>query len=395
VTASHSPALLGLPPLLRDEPALTTALGSTSARLAITEVARPISIAALSHLSQRAPLIVACPTGTDAARLHDDLVQFLGRDDCLLFPAWETLPFERVSPAVETMGRRMEVLWRLTTASNRPKIIVAGIRALLQRLGPGARTTRPIHIVAGGQVDAEKLTAQLVDCGYRREELVEHRGEFARRGAIIDIFPSTADSPIRIDLWGDDVDRLTQFSVNDQRSTDDLSEVHIFPAREITPDDDVRARAARLVATESWGREHWERLAEGAHFDGMESWLPWLTDDDLLLTDLADDRAKVVLVEPRRMRDRAQDLLAEEADLAKALAGTWARDPNLQFPHLHADPDRLLASTGSFWTIDATPEGPETPFVESTGWGPIVGDGAGHVSRIRELLRDAPTSTHA
>jgi transcription-repair coupling factor (superfamily II helicase) len=121
VTASHSPALLGLPPLLRDEPALTTALGSTSARLAITEVARPISIAALSHLSERAPLIVACPTGTDAARLHDDLVQFLGRDDCLLFPAWETLPFERVSPAVETMGRRMEVLWRLTTASDRPK----------------------------------------------------------------------------------------------------------------------------------------------------------------------------------------------------------------------------------------------------------------------------------
>ena len=381
-------ALHGLPPLLRDEPALTAALGSTSARIAITEVARPISIAALSHLSERAPLIVACPTGTDAARLHDDLVQFLGRGDCLLFPAWETLPFERVSPAVETMGRRMEVLWRLTAASERPKIIIAGIRALLQRLGPGARTTQPIHIAAGGQVDADELTQQLVNCGYRREELVEHRGEFAQRGAIIDIFPSTADSPIRIDLWGDDVDRLTQFSVNDQRSTDDLREALIFPAREITPDDDVRARAASLVATESWGREHWERLAEGAHFDGMESWLPWLTDEDLLLTDLADDRAKVVLVEPRRMRDRAHDLLAEEADLARALAGTWARDPDLQFPHLHAEPDRLLASSGSFWTIDATPESPKTPFVESTGWGPIVGDGAGHVSRIRELLSD-------
>ncbi len=384
--STRQASLHDLPPLLRDERALTEALGSTSARLAITEVARPISIAALSHLSERSPLIVACPTGTDAARLHDDIIQFLGRENCLLFPAWETLPFERVSPAVETMGRRTEVLWRLTSADNRPKVIIAGIRALLQRLGPGARNIEPIHVTAGGQIDADELARQLTEAGYRREELVEHRGEFARRGAIIDIYPSTADAPIRIDLWGDDVDRLTQFSVNDQRSTADLDEVYVFPAREVTPDDAVRQRAAGLVATEPWGREHWERLAEGAHFDGMESWLPWLTDDDLLLTDLADDRAKVVLIEPRRMRDRAQDLLAEEADLAAALAGTWARDPELQFPHLHADPDRLLASTGSFWTIDATPDGPDTPFVESTGWGPIVGDGAGHVARIRELL---------
>ena len=205
-------ALRDLPPLLRDEPALTVALGTPSARLAITEVARPISIAALAHLSDRSPLIVACPTGTDAARLHDDLVHFLGRDECLLFPAWETLPFERVSPAVETMGRRMEVLWRLTSTDHQPRVIVAGVRALLQRLGPGARTISAIHVSAGGRIDADALTEQLSISGYRREELVEHRGEFARRGAIIDIFPSTADAPIRIDLWGDDVDRLTQFS---------------------------------------------------------------------------------------------------------------------------------------------------------------------------------------
>ncbi|MED5329080.1 MAG: transcription-repair coupling factor, partial [Actinomycetota bacterium] len=235
-----APALQDLPPLLRDEPALTMALGTPSARLAITEVARPISIAALAHLSDRTPLIVACPTGTDAARLHDDLVHFLGRNECLLFPAWETLPFERVSPAVETMGRRMEVLWRLTSANHQPRVIVAGVRALLQRLGPGARAISAIHVSAGRRIDADALTEQLSISGYRREELVEHRGEFARRGAIIDIFPSTADAPIRIDLWGDDVDRLTQFSVNDQRSTENLDEVRIFPAREVTPDERVR-----------------------------------------------------------------------------------------------------------------------------------------------------------
>ena len=372
--------------LLRAEPALMRAIGDPDARLAVAEVARPIGIAALAGLSDRHPLLVACPTGSDAGRLYDDLCQFLNPDDVMLFPAWETLPFERVSPAVETMGRRLEVLWRLTGDTARPKVIIAGVRALLQRLGPGAEDVQPIIIERGATIDPDELAERLVACGYRREELVEHRGEFARRGAIVDVYPSTADHPIRIDLWGDEVDRLTAFGVNDQRSTHDLDRVTIFPARELTPDASVRQRAASLVGSEPWGREHWERLAEGLHFDGMESWLPWLTDRDLLLTDLIGERARVVLVEPRRMRDRADDLLAEEDDLARALAGTWARDPDLEFPRLHAPTATLLDNTRSLWTIDSTPEGPDTPMVQSSGWGPVIGDGDGHITRLRELL---------
>ncbi len=372
--------------LLRNEPALTRAIGDPDARLAIAEVARPVGLAALAKLSDRRPMLVACPTGTDAARLHDDLIQFLPSDQVLLFPAWETLPFERVSPAVETMGRRLEVLWRVSNDATTPLVIVAGVRALLQRLGPGADQVQPIVIEHKGVVDPDALCAQLVAAGYRREELVEHRGEFARRGAIVDVYPSTADHPVRIDLWGDEIDRLTAFGINDQRSTHDLERVTIFPARELTPDPVVRERAASLVASEPWGREQWERLAEGTHFDGMESWLPWLTDRDLLLTDLIGDRARVVLVEPRRMRDRANDLLAEEDDLARALASTWARNPDQAFPRLHASTETLLDTTRSLWTIDSTPEHPDTPMVQSSGWGPIVGDGRGHVDRIRQLL---------
>ena len=132
------------------------------------------------------------------------------------------------------------------------------------------------------------------------------------------MFPSTADAPIRIDLWGDEVDRLTRFGVNDQRSTDDLDEVMIFPARELMPSDDVRARAARLVATEPWGREQWERLAEGVHFDGMESWLPWLVDRRP-----AAHRRAARHCQGRCSSSRAGcatapiDLIAEEDDLAR------------------------------------------------------------------------------
>jgi transcription-repair coupling factor (superfamily II helicase) len=378
--------LADLPALLRDEPGLTRALGEPDARLAIVEVARSISIAALSHLSSASPLVVACPTGSMAGQLADDLAQYVGRDDVVLYPAWETLPFERVSPAVETMGRRLELLWRLRDPARSPRIVVAGVRALLQRLGPGATSVEPIVIRPNDVVDPDDLAARLVEFGYRREELVEHRGEFARRGAIVDVYPSTADAPIRIDLWGDEVDRLTTFAVNDQRSVADLTEALVFPARELVPDDAVRRRAAELVGAEPWGREHWERLAEGAHFDGMESWVPWLADSNTLLTDVLPARAKVVLVEPRRMRDRAADLLAEEADLARALASTWARDPSKEFPRLHADADSLLAGSRAVWTIDSSPESPTTPLVEATGWGPIGGDGSGLSDRLVDLI---------
>ena len=379
-------ALGELPPLLRDEPGLTRALGEPDARLAVVEVARPISIAALSTLSSRRPLVVSCPTGTMAGQLADDLAQFLPPGEVVHFPGWETLPFERVSPSVETMGQRLDILWRLRDPERCPAIIVAGVRALMQKLGPGATAIEPIIVRRGNEVDPDALGRRLVEFGYRREELVEHRGEFARRGAIVDVFPSTADAPIRIDLWGDEVDRLTRFGVNDQRSTDDLDEVHVFPARELMPTEDVRERAAELVATEPWGREQWERLAEGAHFDGMESWLPWLVDDAQLLTDVLPDAAKVVLVEPRRIRDRALDLIAEEDDLARTLASTWARDPDKSFPRLHADPDTLLDTAGSFWSIDSTPESPDTPLVEASGWGPVAGDGSGLTDRLIDLI---------
>ena len=377
-----------LPPFLRDEPALTQALGKPNAIIAVPEAARPIAIAALSHLSARRPLVIACPTGTAAGQLFDDLQQFVAEGEVMLFPAWETLPFERVSPSVETMGRRLEVLWRLRDQQRCPAIIVASVRSLLQRLGPGAVDISPVLVHPGDVIDPDELLQTLVAGGYRREEIVEHRGEIARRGAIIDVFPSTAEVPIRIDLWGDEVDRLTTISVNDQRSTGDLEEAIIFPARELLPSETVRARATELIAAEPWGREQWERLAEGTHFDGMESWLPWLTDTDQLLTDVLPAAGKVLLIEPRRMRDRAQDLLAEEDDLARALASTWGRDPDVEFPRLHAEPDKLLGSAISAWMLTVSPETPDSPMVNASGWGPVVGDGEGLTRRLTELLAD-------
>ena len=175
----------------------------------------------------------------------------------------------------------------------------------------------------GEQVAVDELVATLVAAGYRREPMVEHRGELAVRGGIVDVFPSTADGPVRIDLWGDEVDRLTRFDVGDQRSVEDLAAVEMFGCRELVLDEVMRKRAADLVGVEPWGRQQWERLADGQVFDGMESWLPWLVEGEELVCDLFGEGTLVVLVEPRRLRDRAGELLEEESALAEALASTW------------------------------------------------------------------------
>jgi transcription-repair coupling factor (superfamily II helicase) len=385
--------LSDLPAALRDEPALAQVLGRSSATLAVPEAARALVTAGLSRLTKRRPLVLAVPTSTEAERVAHDLAAFLGDEAVELFPAWETLPFERVSPGVETMGRRLRVLWRLHEPERAPAVVVASVRALVQRLGPHVDDVAPITVRPGLQIDRDDLVGDLVAAGYRREEMVEHRGELAVRGSIVDVFPSTADRPVRIDLWGDEVDRLTEFSVSDQRSTDGLDEVLLFPCRELLPTDEVRERAERLIGLEPWGREQWERLAQGLVFDGMESWLPWLTKDERALLDVVGDGAQVLLCDPRRMRDRAADLLAEEADLASTLAVTWGatedRSAAHGFPRLHVEFDRLLAHTkASAWHLVSVPDSPDTPQVQGSGWDPVVGDGAGLMSRLVALQQD-------
>ncbi|HSS09226.1 MAG TPA: transcription-repair coupling factor, partial [Acidimicrobiales bacterium] len=298
-------SLFPLLPLLRRDDTLSDLAGARSAVVAVPEPARAFAVAGLAHASGRHPIVVAVPTAADGDRLAHDLKAFLGDDQVDVFPAWETLPFERVSPSVETMGRRLRAMWRLRDPSRMPRVLVAPIRALLQRLGPHVEENSPVVARPGDQLDPVELVARLVAAGYRREYQVEHRGELAVRGSIVDVYPSTSDVPVRIDLWGDEVDRLTEFSVADQRSTADLELVELFGCRELLPTPDVRDRAGGLVGEQPWGREQWERLAEGLIFDGMESWLPWLTSDEHLLVDLVPSDAQILLVEPRRMRDRA------------------------------------------------------------------------------------------
>jgi transcription-repair coupling factor (superfamily II helicase) len=411
LTDPRDGALGAIPRLLRSDPVLPSILGSADATVAVANPGQAVLVAAVAHFTERSPIVVVTATGADADRVADDLACLLppagadGHHDAAVvgamggtvavLPAWETLPFERVSPEVETMGRRLALLWGLTHVHDDPllppppRVIVAPIRALLQKLGPPAH--EPTTVRPGQVLSVDELLAKLVSVGYRREHQIEHRGEIAVRGGIVDVFPSTADVPVRIDLWGDEVDRLTSFAVNDQRSMTDLDAAVFFGCRELIPTAEVRATAAALVHSQPWGATHWERLAEGESFDGMESWLPYVHPEQDLIPDLLPPGSQVVLFEPRRIRDRAVQLLDEEAALAETLALTWgaAEWSPEGFPRLHLPFDRLLeASKAGVLALPATSDGPATQAMTVRGFNPVAGDAARLAAQVTQLAGD-------
>ncbi len=413
------PALADLGHKLAQEGGIIDVLGRQDAALAVAEAGQAAVLAAIAELGGRSPVLVVTPTSSDAERLVADLSVMLtsgsgtpsdsapgnctpssgtpssgassdsaATGGAALFPAWETLPFERMSPGVETMGLRSQAAWYLRNPDVGPKVLVASVRALLGRLVPDLAQVEPIRVARGTRVDLRELTEGLVERGYRRDVQVEHRGVFAVRGSILDVFGSTADAPVRIDLWGDEVDRLSEFSVSDQRSTRPLAEITIFAAREVRPTPQMRAMAKNLVSVAPWGREQWERIAEGQFFDGMESWLPWLCDSEELLPDRLGPDALVVLLEPARLRDRAADIAAEEADLAAVLAQTWGAG-DTEFPQLHLAYERLLAKCAApAWSITSVPSGPSTPTVTVGGWASPIGDPAAPMQQAKRFLAE-------
>ncbi|HEV8114960.1 MAG TPA: transcription-repair coupling factor, partial [Acidimicrobiales bacterium] len=129
--------------------------GARAAVLSVPDVARPYVVAALANLGHGRPVVAVTPTQADAEHLAHDVAAYLGRQAVATFPAWETLPFERVSPAVDTMGRRLEAVWRLR--HDPPKVLVAAVRALVQRLGPHVEDSEPILVRPGERVDLDEL----------------------------------------------------------------------------------------------------------------------------------------------------------------------------------------------------------------------------------------------
>lgn len=355
-------------------------LPELSGTWAVAHPARAFALAGLVQQVGRTALVIV-PGESEAEELVDDIALFL--DDVVFAPAWETLPFEHVSPNISTMARRALARHNLTM-TNKPGVVVASVRSAVQRLSPSSFD--PIVVKAGEDLDLNLFGSQLASVGYQRTDRVESRGEFATRGGIVDVFPAQADEPVRLDFWGDQIEEIRGFSVATQRSEEVRDELVAFPAREVRPDPSTRAIAEKLVVTEPWAASTFERVSQGQIFPGIESWLPWLSDPVSLIDSAADNVIKIIL-DPARARDRATELGKEESDLARALAPTWGESaPEAgDHPSLFLSLDEAL-DRHRFMSMPSAPTAPEDMVLEVRGLDAVPGDPKSVAAGLSRLL---------
>src|SRR6476619_6841059 len=320
--ALRDPALADVARRAADRPDDLALVGPSSARLY-----------AASALAQTGPLLVVTATGREADDLTTELRGVFG-EAVAMFPSWETLPHERLSPGVDTVGARLMVLRRLAHPDDERlgpplRVVVTTVRSLVQPMAPDVGDIEPVTLTLGDEADFDAVIHRLVELAYTRVDMVGKRGEFAVRGGILDIFPPTAEHPVRAEFWGDEVSEIRMFSVADQRSIPDIAVdwVVAVPCREVLLTEDVRDRAAKLAAEHPVQEnsvpgsvpDMLAKLAEGIPVDGMEALLPLLRPTELAtLSAHLPDGTPLLICDPEKVRTRAADLIKTGREFIEA-----------------------------------------------------------------------------
>ncbi|HEY0904352.1 MAG TPA: transcription-repair coupling factor [Marmoricola sp.] len=322
--------LAGLADAVLAEPTLASALeDARTNRVAALDLTgptalRPFVVAGLARTGRT--VLVVTATVREAEDLVEELADVVPAAELALYPAWETLPHERLSPRSDTVGRRLAILRRLvhpgSGEDNGPlRVVVAPVRSVLQPQVKGLADLEPVELVTGQEVELDVVVRRLSEAAYSRVDLVEKRGEFAVRGGIVDVFPPTEEHPLRVEFFGDEVDQIRAFAVADQRTLEKADRLWAPPCRELLLTDTVRRRAAELGTQHPELRELTDKLAQGIAVEGMESLTPALVDEMELLVDLLPGDTHVLLLDPERVRTRAHDLVATSEEF---LGASWA-----------------------------------------------------------------------
>lgn len=272
-------------------------------------------------------LLVITATGRESESVRGALPCVLPEAEVVEFPAWETLPHERLSPSPEIVGRRLTALRRMKDWSTgdraTPFVLVASVRAALQPLADNLTDYPTLELTAGGRgFDLGGIAGQLVDLAYARVDMVTRRGEFAVRGGILDVFPPTAEHPYRVDFFGDEVEQIRAFSVADQRSLPEpIPAVTLPPSRELLLSESVRQRAREMEHEFPNLSSLLAKVGEGIPVEGMESLAPALVDRLVPLTHYLPDGAAVAVFSPERVATRAVSLAETNREF---LSAAWS-----------------------------------------------------------------------
>jgi len=225
------------------------------------------------------PVIHVARDDARMARLAEALEFFAPESEVLRFPAWDCLPYDRVSPNPVLVSERIATLARLMERADRPRIVLTTVNALVQRIPPrdvfeGA--SLPLRV--DGTVQPEQLARFLEANGYARAGTVMEPGEYAMRGGIVDVFPAGEPDPVRLDLFGDTIESIRAFDPATQRSAQRLKGLTLRPISEV-PLDKSSVGRFRTAWRELFGPDAardpiYLSISEGRRHPGMEHWLP-------------------------------------------------------------------------------------------------------------------------
>ena len=271
----------------------------------------------IAKASAESPILVITPSSRVADEICDELRSYLG-DVVINFPAWETLPHERLSPKSDTVTARISALHKINSISQ-VKVVVTSIRGALQPIVTDILTEELITLEVGKKISMAELTQRLNYFGFTRTDLVEKRGDFAVRGGILDFFAPDREHPIRIDFFGDEIEEMQLFQVADQRTYADVStEITIYPGREILISDDVKEKAKYLVAEFPQLAEMAGKISEGIPVEGMESIAALLKPSFSNILDFLPKNYQVVAIDQPRLKSRASDLVLTNEEFLEA-----------------------------------------------------------------------------
>ncbi len=214
-----------------------------------------------------------------ATRLRDCLAFFAPDADIVLLPGWDCMPYDRVSPRPEIASERVAALGRLAAAGRNNLVVIATVSGILQRVPPAATLAQAsLTIESGTRLLAEELIEFLQRNGYARVDTVHDHGDFALRGGIIDLFPPERSYPLRLDLFGDELESIREFDPADQRSTGPVKRAVLGPTSEVRLEEaTIKAfrQGYRQLTDAVAGHDRlYEGISEGRRHPGMEQYLP-------------------------------------------------------------------------------------------------------------------------
>lgn len=293
-----------------------------------------LAISEIAEQNQNLTVVVT-PDTRSAVRLSRILSELSSQNVCL-FPDWETLPYDTFSPHQEIISSRLSALFHLQNAKK--GIFLLPISTLMQRLCPPQYLQHNVLLIKkGDRLVIDKMRLQLEAAGYRAVEQVLEHGEYAVRGALLDLFPMGSAVPFRLDFFDDEIDSIRTFDVDTQRTLDEITSINLLPAHEF-PTDDKGIEFFRAQFRETFGEirrdpEHiYQQISKGTLISGIEYWQPLFFSEMATLFDYLPEQTLFVDMENNQTQGER-----------------FYQDAKQRYEQRKVDPMRPLLSPEKLW----------------------------------------------